>query len=45
MNELPVRLARHPRLADNPELALKDTFEEVDRALVNAATEHQQYYR
>lgn len=45
MNELPVRLARHPQLVDNPELALKDTFEQVDRALVDAATEDEQYYR
>lgn len=45
MNELPARLARHPRLVDNPELALQETFEQVDRALVSAATEDEQIFR
>lgn len=45
MNELPVRLARHPRLVDNPGLALQETFEEVDRALVGAAEEDEQVFR
>lgn len=45
MNEIPTRLAKHPKIFDDPEVALKDTFEEVDRALVDAAAEDEQVYR
>lgn len=45
MNELPGRLARHPLLADKPELALQETFEKVDKALALAATEDEHIYR
>lgn len=45
MNEMPSRLARHPRLVDDPELALQETFEQVDMALVGAATENEQIFR
>lgn len=45
MNEIPARLAKHPRVFDNPEMALRDTFEEVDRALVDAVAEDEQVYR
>lgn len=45
MNEIPTRLAKHPRIMDNPSLALENTFEEVDRALVEVALEDEQVYR
>lgn len=45
MKEIPVRLARHPRLGDNPELALQETFEDVDRALISAVEEDEQVFR
>lgn len=45
MNEIPARLERHPRVVDNPELALQETFEQVDKALVGAATEDEQIFR
>lgn len=45
MNELPVMLARHPRVFDDPERALQETFEQVDMALMDAATEDEHVYR
>lgn len=45
MNEMPIRLAGHPRLRDNPELALQETFEEVDKALREAAKDNEHVYR
>lgn len=45
MNELPVMLARHPRVFDDPELALQETFEKVDMALIDAAMEDEHVYR
>ncbi|CBJ31810.1 conserved unknown protein [Ectocarpus siliculosus] len=44
MNEMPNRLAGHPRLHDNPELALQETFEEVDKALREAAKDNEHVY-
>ena len=45
MNEIPTRLARHPRVIEDPEVALRETFEEVDRALPEAAVADEQVYR
>lgn len=45
MNEMPKLLASHPRLVDNPELALQETFEQVDTALGEASKENEQVYR
>lgn len=45
MNEMPAKLASHPRLSDAPELALQEAFEQVDKALGDAAKESEQVYR
>lgn len=45
MNEIPATLARHPKVGENPALALQETFDEVDRALVDAAAEDEHVYR
>lgn len=45
MNEMPTKLASHPRLGDAPELALLEAFEQVDKALGDAAKENEQVYR
>ncbi|CAM9273875.1 unnamed protein product [Ectocarpus sp. 13 AM-2016] len=44
MNEMPSRLAGHPRLHDNPELALRETFEDVDKALRGDAKDNEHVY-
>eukprot|EP00903_Cladosiphon_okamuranus_P013274 g12376.t1 len=44
MNEMPMVLASHPRLGDAPELALQETFEQIDQALGDAAKENEQVY-
>lgn len=38
-------LASHPRLADNPGLALQETFEQVDTSLGETSKENEQVYR
>lgn len=45
MTEMPAKLASHPRLGDAPELALQETFEEVDRTLGEISKENEQLYR
>lgn len=45
MNEMPVRLAKHPQIMDDPTVALEETFEAVDKALVDVAVEDEQVYR
>lgn len=45
MNEMPTILASHPRLSDAPELALQEAFEQVDKALGDAAKDNEQVYR
>lgn len=45
MNEIPKILASHPRLIENPGLALQETFERVDGELGEALKENEQVYR
>ncbi|CAM9872823.1 unnamed protein product [Pylaiella littoralis] len=44
MNELPKLLASHPKLVENPGVALQETFEQVDTALGETLKENEQVY-